>query len=106
MQIRQRPEESVLLFSRDVKTNPGSMDKSISNSVPASWKAANVSALYNKKGDRTDKQNYRPISLLVFLANLWKQVQVPSQPICLICHNLGNSQQWAHKKGHSTRSFC
>ena len=33
------------------------------NSVPTSWKTANVSALF-KKDDETDKQNYRPISLL------------------------------------------
>ena len=29
------------------------------NTVPSSWKAVNVSALYNKD-DETDKQNYRP----------------------------------------------
>ncbi|KAL9952413.1 hypothetical protein ACROYT_G039663 [Oculina patagonica] len=34
-----------------------------SNSVPATWKLANVSSLY-KSGDETDKHNYRPISLL------------------------------------------
>ena len=31
------------------------------NTVPAPWKAANISALY-KKDDETDKHNYRPIS--------------------------------------------
>ena len=32
------------------------------NTVPATWKAANISALY-KNDDETDKHNYRPISL-------------------------------------------
>ena len=35
----------------------------VRNSVPASWKTVNVSALF-KKDDERDKQNYRPISLL------------------------------------------
>jgi len=34
-----------------------------SNTVPATWKSANLSSLY-KSGDETDKHNYRPISLL------------------------------------------
>ena len=33
------------------------------NTVPSTWKFARVSALF-KKDDETDKQNYRPISLL------------------------------------------
>ena len=33
------------------------------NTVPPTWKAANISVLY-KKDDETDKHNYRPISLL------------------------------------------
>ena len=40
-----------------------SVVSSVTNTVPTTWKKANISALY-KDDDETDKQNYRPISLL------------------------------------------
>ena len=71
------------------------------NSVPASWQTANVSALY-KKDDVTDKQNYRPISLLSIPGKLMETAVSRTITTHLSDHNLGNSHQWAYKKGHST----
>ena len=71
------------------------------NSVPASWKTANVSTLY-KKDDVTDKQNYRPISLLSVPGKLMETAVSRTITTHLSDHNLGNSHQWAYKKGHST----
>jgi len=63
------------------------------NTVPATRKAANISALY-KSDDKTDKHNYRPISLL--------SVVTSTITLHVTGQGLGNPHQWAYKKGHST----
>ena len=69
------------------------------NSFPASWKAAYLSAVY-KKDDETDKHNYRLISLLSVPGILFETAV--SRTITTHMSDLGNSHQWAYKKGHST----
>ena len=59
------------------------------NSVPASWKTANVSALF-KKDDETDKQNYRPISLLYVPGRLREQAIATTITTHISEHNLGH----------------
>ena len=71
------------------------------NSVAISWKTANVSALFNKD-DETDKQNYRPISLLCGPGKLMEHAVATSIANHISGHNLGHPYQWAYKKGHST----
>lgn len=71
------------------------------NSVPATWKAANISALY-KSDDETVKQNYRPISLLSVPGKLMESMVASTITTHVTEQGLGNPHQWAYKKGHST----
>ena len=71
------------------------------NRVPDTWKLANVSALF-KKGDETDKHNYRPISLLCVPGKLMETSVASTISSHILNHNLSSSHQWAYKKGHST----
>ena len=71
------------------------------NSVPATWKSANVSCLH-KKDDETDKSNYRPISLLCVPGKLMESCVVSTITSHIADHGLSNKHQWAYKQGHST----
>ena len=71
------------------------------NTVPSTWKFA-VSALF-KKEDDTDKQNYRPISLLCFPGKLMETQVVSTITNHVEHHNLRKKHQWAYEKGHSTQ---
>ena len=71
------------------------------NSIPTSWKTANVSALF-KKDDETDKQNYRPISLLCVHGKLMEHGVATTTANHISEHNLGHPHQWAYKKDQST----
>jgi hypothetical protein len=73
----------------------------ISNSVPDQWKNAIVSSLY-KKGDETEKSNYRPISLLCVPGKLMEMCVSQTIIIHLADYELSHTHQWAYKKGHST----
>ena len=68
------------------------------NSVPTSWKTANVSALF-KKDDETDKQNYRPISLLCVPGKLMEHAVATTIATHISEPNLGHPHQLAYKKG-------
>ena len=72
-----------------------------SNTVPATWKSANVSSLY-KSGDETDKHNYRPISLLCVPGKLMKSCVGSIITTHIANHDLSSSNQWAYRKGYST----
>ena len=71
------------------------------NTVPATWKAANISAPY-KSDDETDTHNYRPISLLSVPGKLMESVVASTITTHVTGQGLGNPHQWAYKKGHST----
>ena len=72
------------------------------NTVPSTWKFARVSALF-KKDDETDKQNYRPISLLCVPGKLMETQVVSTITNHVEHHNLRNKHQWVYKKGHFTQ---
>ena len=72
------------------------------NTVPSTWKFGRVSALF-KKDDETDKQNYRPVSLLCVPAKHLETQVVSTITNHVEHHNLRNKHQWAYKKGHSTQ---
>ena len=43
------------------------------STLPSSWKMSNVSPIY-KKGDTSDKNNYRPVSVLPAISKLFEKV--------------------------------
>ena len=65
------------------------------------WKSANVTPLF-KKEDETDKQNYRPISLLCVPGKLMETNVCSTISTHITENQLSNCRQWAYKKGHST----
>ena len=71
------------------------------NLVPNTWKSANVVAKY-KKDDETDKNNYRPISLLCVPGKLMESCVASTVTTHTEEHNLSHAHQWAYKKKHST----
>ena len=68
------------------------------NSVPASWKKTEVSALFKEDGE-TDKQNYRPICLLCVPGKLREQAVATTITTHTSVHNPNHSHRWAYKKG-------
>ena len=64
------------------------------NTVPATWKAANISAPY-KSDDETDKHNYRPISLLSVSGKLMESMVASTITTHVPGKGLGNPHQWA-----------
>ena len=61
------------------------------NTVPATWKAANISALF-KRDDETDKHNYRPISLLSVPEKLMESMMASTITTHVTGQGLGNPQ--------------
>ena len=70
------------------------------NTVPATWKAVNISALY--KSDETVKHNYRPISLLSVPEKLMESMMASTITMLVTGQGLENPHRWVYKKGHST----
>ena len=71
-------------------------------SVPSTWKCARIKTTH-KKGDITERENYRPLSILSIPSKIMEKCVVDK----LVEHtsennNLVNSSQWAYKKGLST----
>ena len=71
-------------------------------SVPSTWKCARIKTTH-KKGDITERENYRPLSILSVPSKIMEKCVVDK----LVEHtsennNLVNSSQWAYKKGLST----
>ena len=61
------------------------------NTVPATCKAANISALY-KRGDKIDKHNYRPFSLLSVPEKLIESMMASTITTHVTGQGLGNPQ--------------
>ena len=71
---------------------------------PDIWKIAHITAIYKKTGHKSDKTNYRPISLLPTLSKVFESVIHKR----LLCHctdnNIISERQAAYLKGDSTIS--
>ena len=99
----------VLSLWAAVKSCPVECNKSLSqfsmsaerNSVATSSKTANVLAHF-KKDDETDKQIYRPISLLCVPGKLMEHAVATLIATHISEQNLGHPHQGAYKKCHST----
>ena len=71
-------------------------------SVPSTWKCARIKTIY-KKGDLTERENYRPLSILSVPSKIMEKCVVDKlAEHTLENHNLGSTHQWAYKKGLST----
>ena len=74
----------------------------ISGVVPQDWKIARVTPVYKRKGDKNDRSNYRPISVLGSISMIMER-EVHSQILSyFIKHDLITIDQFAFLKNHST----
>ena len=69
--------------------------------IPSDWKEAKVSPIY-KGGDRTDKNNYRPISVISVVMKILERAVHDQLQTYLMEHNMLSAQQSGFRKGHST----
>ena len=69
---------------------------------PDIWKISHITALYKNKGSKTDKNNYRPISLLPTLSKLCESVIHKRLLDHCIENNVISHKQAAYLKGDST----
>ena len=71
---------------------------------PDIWKIAHITAIYKKSGQKSDKSNYRPISLLPTLSKVFESVIHQRLLNHLTLNNLISERQAAYMKGDSTIS--
>ena len=71
---------------------------------PDIWKVAHVTAIYKKSGPKTDKSNFRPISLLPTLSKICESVMHDRLFKHCIENDLISHKQAAYLKGDSTVS--
>ena len=71
--------------------------------VPAEWKSAVVTALH-KKGDTSDPNNYRPISVISVVAKLCERVVCTQLVDYLVSHHVLCHQQYGFRPGQSTEA--
>ena len=75
---------------------------SLASSVfPQDWKIARVSPIY-KAGDKRDRDNYRPISVLSTVAGLFEKIIYLQLIEYLIENNIISVHQSGFRKGQST----
>ena len=73
----------------------------ISSELPSDWKQAKVSPIH-KGGDRTDKNNYRPISVISVVMKILERIVHDQLQQHFVKYNLLAPQQSGFRKGHST----
>ena len=69
---------------------------------PDIWKVSHVSALYKQKGLKSDKNKYRPISLLPTLSKICESIIHKRLLDHCIENNIISNKQAAYLKGDST----
>ena len=72
-----------------------------SGRFPSSWKCAKVTSLF-KQGDRTDKDNYRPISILPTVSKVIERAVHSQLYDYLSLNNLLAVNQFGFRRGRST----
>ena len=69
--------------------------------VPTDWKLAEVTALY-KKGSKSDRGNYRPVSLTSVCCKILEQLIRDDLMAYLLGNDLISNRQYGFVKGRST----
>ena len=72
--------------------------------VPSLWKTSRMHTVY-KKGDSTDKSNYRPLQMLSIPSNILKATVFRNIDNFINENGLSNENQWALIKGRSTEGL-
>ena len=75
-----------------------------SNYVPKDWKFAKVTPVYKGKGDRLDKSNYRPISVISHVAKLFERELQSQLMSYLLQHDFVSMDQSAYRQHHNTQT--
>ena len=79
-------------------------DKSLhNNEIPKDWKMANISPIF-KKGDKSEVENYRPVSLTVFYGKVLEKIIKKNIESFLIKTNFVKNSQHGFMKGGSCLS--
>ena len=73
----------------------------VTSVFPSAWKIARVTPLY-KSGDRSDLNNFRPISILSALSKIAEKVVCTQLASYLTCNELLSPYQYAYRSCHST----
>ena len=74
----------------------------MSRIIPPDWKLATITPIYKRKGDTSEECNYRPTSVLSYVAKLLEK-QVHFQLLhYLELHSFITPYQSAYLKKHST----
>lgn len=72
--------------------------------IPSDWKIARVTPIYKGEGDKYEKTNYRPISVIGHISKIM-EIQVHKQLICYMQNNnYINIDQSAYLKHHNTQT--
>ena len=74
-----------------------------SGGFPGTWKNAKVNPIF-KAGDKDNKNNYRPISILPTLSKIIEKWTESKFMLYLNKHNLLHKNQSGFRKNHSTES--
>ena len=72
--------------------------------VPSKWKIEKVSPVFKTQGSNNDKQNYRPISVLLIVSKIFERHIYDSLYSHLSRNNLLYGLQSGFRKKHSTKS--
>jgi hypothetical protein len=75
-----------------------------SNTIPVDWKTAVVTPLYKSKGDKSDLNNYRGISILPPVAKILEKIMASQIIIYLNFNNILFSGQHGFRSSHSCES--
>ena len=72
--------------------------------IPAEWKRARVTPIYKGKGSKDDNSNYRPVSVISFIAKILEKCVKRQLMEYLQCHEFITPDQSAYLRNHSTQT--
>ena len=72
--------------------------------LPADWKTARVTPIFKNKGDKSDPNNYRPISVIPIVAKILEKAVKLQLVTHFVTNDLFTQSQSAYLKLHSTQT--